>query len=163
MVEKRRDRSRQPEIILGEVAAICASRHQTEPKVKLDQPGCLVVDYGLIGDAHAGLSERQISLLSIEAIEDLNREHQVGARPGSFAENITTCGMDLSLLAMGQRLAIGEAILEVVQVGKPPTVSHTYNFRGFSLLPTKGVFCKVVESGKVCHGDLIRLIQEQKG
>jgi len=40
----------------------------------------------------------------------------------------------------------------VVQIGKPPQVAHTYNFHGVSLLPTDGVFYRVVEGGWVCAG-----------
>ena len=30
-------------------------------------------------------------------------------------------------------------------MGKPPSAAHTYNFQGLSLLPTEGVFCRVLE------------------
>jgi MOSC domain-containing protein YiiM len=48
-------------------------------------------------------------------------------------------------------------VLEVEQLGKPPDVAHTYSFGGHSLLPTVGVFCRVVVGGRVCRGDPIRL------
>jgi MOSC domain-containing protein YiiM len=60
---------------------------------------------------------------------------------------------------VGDRLRVGKALLEVVQIGKPPEVAHTYHFQGVSVLPTEGVFCRVVEGGWVRRGDEIaRLI-----
>lgn len=55
-------------------------------------------------------------------------------------------------------MKVGEALLEVVQIGKPLDETHTYDFKGFSLLPTKGIFCRVLENGGVGRGDSIYLI-----
>jgi len=120
--------------------------------------GELRAGYGLVGDAHAGLSERQVSLLAVESIERANREYGINAVPGSFAENLTTKGLDLSSLKVGDRLRVGEAELVVVQLGKPPRMAHTYNYQGVSILPREGVFCRVVRSGRVRRGDRIALI-----
>jgi len=38
---------------------------------------------------------------------------------------------------------MGEALPEVVQIGKPPEVAHTYSFHGVSLLPTEGGLCRL--------------------
>ena len=142
---------------VGEVIAISISEVCTEPKQNRGQ-GRLIAGYGVEGDSHAGLSEREVSLLGIEAIRSLNLEHDAEAVPGSFAENITTMGVDLPALSVGQRLKVGEAMLEVVQIGKPLDETHTYDFKGFSLLPTMGIFCRVLEDGGVGRGDSIYLI-----
>jgi MOSC domain-containing protein YiiM len=139
---------------MARVVAVCRSEQRTEPKVDIGR-GELRQDYGLVGDSHAGLSQRQVSLLALESIERANQEHGIDAGPGSFAENLTTQNLDLLSLKVGHRLRVGEALLEVVQIGKPPEVSHTYQFHGVSLLPTEGVFCRVVEGGWVCRGDEI--------
>jgi MOSC domain-containing protein YiiM len=55
---------------------------------------------------------------------------------------------------------VDDARLLVVQVGKDPSQAHTYNYQGYSILPMQGIFCKVVESGKVKIEDSIRLIIE---
>jgi MOSC domain-containing protein YiiM len=140
------------------VVAICRSQRRTDPKVDVGA-GELRVGYGLVGDAHAGLGERQVSLLALESIERANRERHISAGPGSCAENLTTRGLDLLSLQVGDRLRVGPALLEVVQIGKPPQAAHTYNFQGVSLLLTEGVFCRVVEGGRVVRGDAIRLIR----
>jgi MOSC domain-containing protein YiiM len=124
-----------------------------------------------VGNSHAGLSQpfdnpstllrarlrtpRQVSLLAWESIERANWEHGIEARPGSFAENLTTQGLGLLSLKVGDRLRVGEALLEVMQIGKPPEVAHTYHFHGVSVLPSEGVFCRVVEGGWVRRGDEI--------
>lgn len=141
---------------MAHIVAVCQSRQRTDPKVDIGE-GELRAGYGLVGDAHAGLSERQVSLLATESIERANRKHGITAVPGSFAENLTTEGLDLGALKVGDRLQAGEAELVVVQLGKPPEVAHTYNYQGVSILPREGVFCQVVRSGRVRRGDEIAL------
>ena len=142
---------------MAHIIAVCQSRKRTEPKADIGE-GELRAGHGLVGDAHAGLSERQISLLAIESIEQANREHGITAMPGSFAENLTTEGLDLGALKVGDRLRAEEAELVVVQIGKPPGAAHTYNYQGVSILPQEGVFCRVVRSGRVRRSDEIVLI-----
>jgi MOSC domain-containing protein YiiM len=147
---------------MAHIVAVCRSEQRMEPKVDVGQ-GELRQDHGLVGDSHAGLSQpfdklrtpRQVSLLALESIERANRAQGIEAVPGSFAENLTTQGLDLLSLKVGDRLRVGEALLEVVQIGKPPEVAHTYHFQGVSVLPTEGVFCRVVEGGWVRRGDEI--------
>jgi MOSC domain-containing protein YiiM len=142
---------------MAHVVAVCQSRQRTDPKVDIGE-GELRAGQGLVGDAHAGLSERQVSLLAIESIERANHKHGITAVPGSFAENLTTEGLDLGALKVGDRLRAGEAELVVVQLGKPPGVAHTYNYQGVSILPREGVFCRVARSGWVRRGDEIIVV-----
>lgn len=141
---------------MGQIMAVCASQGRMDPKRDVGE-GYLRKGYGLEGDAHAGLSERQVSLLALESVERANEEHGIEAGPGDFAENITTRGINLLSLKVGDRLRAGEALLEVVQIGKPPSEVHTYSFRGVSILPTEGVFCRVMKGGWVRRGDEIAL------
>jgi MOSC domain-containing protein YiiM len=144
------------------VKAICRSEQRTDPKVNVRQ-GELRANWGLAGDSHAGPPQPgrwQISLLAWERVEQLNQQHGTGAVPGSFAENLTTEGLDTASLKVGDRLQIGDGVvLEVEQLGKPPEISHTYNFQGHSLLPTAGVFCGVVAGGSVAVGDEIIVLR----
>lgn len=143
---------------MGSILAVCASQRRTDPKKDIGE-GHLREGHGLVGDAHAGLSEREVSLLAWESIKRLNKEHGVKAAPGDFAENLVTQGMDLVSLPLGARLRAGGAVLEVVQIGKPPHVAHIYSFQGLSLLPTEGIFCRVIRSGRVRKGDEIAVIE----
>jgi len=142
----------------GMVVGVCVSQRKTDAKKNVDK-GFLVRGVGLVGDSHAG-AEREVSLLAIENIQKLCQETGLSAGPGSFAENITTKGIDIVSVPIGSTLQIGEAKLTVIQTGKDLSQAHTYNYKGYSLLPTKGVFCKVIESGEVKLGDSINISED---
>ncbi|MGD8517247.1 MAG: MOSC domain-containing protein [Anaerolineae bacterium] len=146
------------------IIAVCTSQQRTEPKVDVGQ-GELRAGWGLVGDSHAGPPRPdrwQVSLLAWEAVDQLNQEKGLDARPGSFAENLVSHGLDTSVLKVGDRLQIGEqVVLEVEQLGKPPEIAHTYNFEGYSLLPSVGIFCEIVVGGLVAAGDRIVVLDTQ--
>ncbi len=148
-------------IEVARVMAVCTSQRRAEFKRNVEK-GELCADWGLVGDSHAGPRQPnrwQISLLAWESIARLNQKVGLDALPGSFAENLTTRGLDLARLKIGDRLRIGERILlGVEQLGKPLAIAHTYNFQGHSLLPTAGVFCGVLEGGPVVAGDVILIL-----
>ena len=145
---------------MAHIVAVCRSQQRMDPKEDIGA-GELRAGHGLVGDAHAGLSEREVSLLALESIERVNREHAITARPGSFAENLTTQGIDLLSLRVGDLLRVGPTLLGVVQIGKPPTAAHTYNFHGQSILPAEGIFCRVLEGGWVKGGDKIAVVSKE--
>ncbi len=144
--------------MVGKVVGVNLSQRRSDPKRNVGE-GFLEKGLGLAGDSHAG-SEREVSLLAIESVQKLCRERGLSAGPGSFAENITTEGLDLKSLSVGSKLEVGEAKLLVIQIGKDPSEPHTYSYQGYSILPHEGVFCKVMESGKVAVGDFIAPIDE---
>ncbi len=141
---------------MAHVIAVCKSDRRTDPKVDIGE-GVLRAGYGLEGDAHAGLSEREVALLDAARIKEINAAYGIDAVPGSFAENLTIAGADLTALRVGDVLQVGRTKLEVVQLGKPLSAAHTYNFRGHSILPKYGIFCRVLEGGTVQHGDPVIL------
>src|SRR6266481_4314699 len=73
---------------------------------------------GLDGDAHHhdavhGGPLRAVSLFASEAIERVRADGHPGLGPGAAGENLTTEGIELSLLPVGARLAIGgDVVLE---------------------------------------------------
>ena len=143
--------------MLGKVAGVCMSQRRTDPKKNVEE-GFLKKGVGVLGDSHAG-SEKEVSLLAIESSQRLCQESGISAGPGSFSENITTEGMNLTSLPIGSKLQVGEAKLMVIQIGKDASQAHTYNYQGHSILPKDGVFCKVIDSGQVKIGDAIRIIK----
>jgi MOSC domain-containing protein YiiM len=148
----------------AQIIAVCRSENRTDPKTDEGQ-GELRAGWGLVGDSHAGPPQPgrwQISLLAWETVERAIRDYGLGAVPGSFAENLTTQGLDTSSLQVGDHLRIGEqVVLKVEQLGKPPALAHTYSFQGHSLLPTAGVFCGVISGGVVRTGDEV-LVQRRR-
>jgi MOSC domain-containing protein YiiM len=104
-------------IIAGRISAISISSRKGMPKHNVPEAE-LRADFGIVGDAHAGNWHRQVSLLTLESIQEL-RETGANISPGDFAENLTVEGLDLSAVAVGHRLRIGAAVeLEVTQLGK---------------------------------------------
>jgi MOSC domain-containing protein YiiM len=142
----------------GKLVGVCISQNRADPKKNVSK-GFLQKGHGLVGDSHAG-TEKEVSLLAIEDVHKLCHETGISASPGSFAENITTEGIDLISLPIGSQLQVGKAKLMVIQIGKDPSQPHTYHYRGYSLLPIEGVFCKIIESGKVKIGDPVRMIKD---
>ncbi|MGI9953532.1 MOSC domain-containing protein [Moorellaceae bacterium AZ2] len=118
--------------------------------------GHLIADYGLQGDAHAGTS-RQVSLFTVERAGELTAPLGLTFRPGDFAENITVQGLNLKDLRPGIKLFIGEAILEVTQIGKQEAEGSPFSFFGLAPLKTEGVYCRVIKSGRIKEGDRVIL------
>ncbi len=113
--------------------------------------------YGMEGDAHASSEwHRQVSLLAIESIKKM-QDLGLKVKPGDFAENITTEGIDLLSLPIGTRLAVGNGIeLEVSQIGKEcHTRCAIYYQAGDCVMPKEGIFVRVLKGGKVKTGDVI--------
>jgi MOSC domain-containing protein YiiM len=141
----------------GRITGVCTSPTRQELKVNRGQ-GFLKKGFGLVGDSHGG-TEKEVSLLAIESIQKICHEAGISAGPGSFAENITIEGIDLTSLSIGSQLRVGPGVLEVIQIGKDPSQAHTYHFQGYSILAKEGVFCKVVEGGTIKVGDTIEVLE----
>lgn len=116
----------------------------------------LIENHGIENDGHAGNWGRQITCLSWGSVQEVNKKHELNIGPGDFAENILIDGLDLSILAIGSRINLGDsAVIEVTQIGKedhPSVVSRTF---GVSLLPSEGLFCKVITGGTIKKGDSV--------
>jgi molybdenum cofactor synthesis domain-containing protein len=119
----------------------------------------LKVGKGIEGDAHAGDWHRQVSLLDLSSFEKMRRHTSVELKPGIFAENITTEGIDLWSLPVGTRLKVGEALLEITQIGKE-CHQHCQIFRqvGNCVMPTEGIFAIVLKGGVVQPGQSLEFI-----
>ncbi|MEW9121164.1 MAG: MOSC domain-containing protein [Thermotaleaceae bacterium] len=145
---------------MARVIAINISEMKGVPKRTIDE-GCFEVDHGLVGDAHAGNWHRQVSLLGNESIEKMKAIGIEGLCTGKFAENITTEGIELWKLPVGTKLQIGETVQEVTQIGKEcHTKCAIFHQVGNCVMPTEGIFTKVLKSGKIKTNDLIKVIEE---
>lgn len=138
----------------GRVVAVCRSDRKGIPKDDIGT-GVFVKGLGLDGDAHAGFAHRQVSLIAMEDIQ-IARAKLPSLRPGSFAENLTVEGIDLEASKVGLRLKVGDVLLEVSQIGKEcHTKCAIYKTTGDCIMPKKGIFCRVLEGGRVSVGDKI--------
>jgi molybdenum cofactor synthesis domain-containing protein len=141
----------------GKVIAVCTSEKKGTQKKTVSEVK-LVKDHGIEGDAHAGKWHRQVSLLALEKIKEF-WEKGASVDYGGFGENIITEGIDLSSLPVGTRFRIGDALLELTQIGKEcHTHCAIYHQVGDCIMPREGVFTEVLEGGDVRPGDEIEVI-----
>ncbi len=75
-------------------------------------------EMGVKQDAHAGNWHRQVSLLAKESVDKFSAAAGRVIGFGEFAENITTDGIVLYETHPFDRFLIGDAELEVTQIGK---------------------------------------------
>jgi len=145
-------------MIKGKVLAVNISEQKGTIKTPIEK-GFFKVNHGLIGDAHAGDWHRQISLLADESIDKMRKMGVEGLDNGKFAENITTKGIKLHELPIGTKLRIGSTIQEVTQIGKQcHTGCEIATKVGKCIMPTEGIFTKVIRDGVIKPGDIIEEI-----
>jgi MOSC domain-containing protein YiiM len=137
---------------MGKVVAICTSERKGTAKHPVDAARFLV-DHGLENDAHAGNWHRQVSLLSFDKVEDFRRRGAI-APFGCFGENLVVSDIDFATLPVGTRLRCGDVLLEISQIGKEcHTRCQIFHTMGECIMPTQGVFAKVLEQGEIHVGD----------
>jgi MOSC domain-containing protein YiiM len=111
-----------------------------------------VADHGLEGCAHANPPRREVLLVSQEHLES------AGVAPGAIRENITVSGANVHDWHVGQRVKVGEAVLEVTMVCDP--CSRMDELRPglrAELDGKRGMLAHVVEGGEIALGDSIQL------
>ncbi|MCF1469780.1 MOSC domain-containing protein [Agrobacterium vitis] len=152
------------------ILSVCLGQSQTLPGksyrtgiFKSMRAGPVMVDgQGLLGDAvlnrkYHGGPDQAIYLegaLTLQWWEtQLNRQ----ITPGLFGENLVIDGLDNRDLAVGDRLSIGDVLLEVTAPRTPcATFSARMEDSGFVKRYTKaarpGAYCRVLQSGLVEAG-----------
>ncbi|QSZ27265.1 MOSC domain-containing protein [Aceticella autotrophica] len=148
----------------GVVLSVNISEKKGVPKTPISE-GFFKKDFGLEGDGHAGGNPvRQVTLLSVETIEEMSALGIQGLKPGMIAENITTKGIEIYKLPIGTRLKIGEAIMEISMIGKecekPENCSLHIDVKK-CIAKERIVFVKVIEGGNIKLGDKIKVIEEE--
>jgi MOSC domain-containing protein YiiM len=143
---------------------------------KRAMPAGFIDTMGLEGDAHAhpaihGGPRQAILLIASEIVDDLaTRGYPVFY--GALGENLTTRGIDIQALRIGDRLRAGGALLEITRprgpcmqldVYGPSIKDEIYDLRVKLLDATSlrwgksGLYAGVIEPGKVRPGDAIEL------
>jgi MOSC domain-containing protein YiiM len=117
-----------------------------------------VENRGFAGCAHAqpgGL--RQVLVMDVETLNALQ------LHPGDIKENITTRGLDVRGLRPGQRLRIGEALVEITVPCEP--CKRMEDIRAGlknELRGRRGMLCRVVEGGRIRVGDAIVALELER-
>lgn len=144
---------------MGKLKAVNISKCRGTKKINVHSAR-LIEDYGIENDAHAGKWNRQVSLLSYEAIEAFKN---AGAMidDGAFGENLIVEGFALKELPVGTRLQVGKTVLEVTQIGKECHKGcEIQQQMGDCIMPREGIFAKVITGGMITEGDEVWIIDE---
>ena len=119
---------------------------------------------GFKDDAHSGNWHRQISLLDQESVVEFAERSGIAIKPGDFGENITTEGIDITILLPGLLISGPDGLrLEVTQVGKECHGDDCtiYQKVGKCIMPKRGVFCRVISPGHLHRGDILELTETE--
>jgi MOSC domain-containing protein YiiM len=114
-----------------------------------------VEDSGFAGCAHARPGgKRQVLLVDNETLELME------IRPGIIRENITTTGLNVNGLALGQQLRVGGARMEVTAVCTPCDLMEKIR-PGLrrELRGRRGMLCRILVGGAVRQGDPIEKLE----
>lgn len=146
---------------MAQVKAVCVSDAKGQPK----HPAGLAelrVNFGIVGDAHAGAdTHRQVSLMDEKSIEVM-RQKGYDASDGDFGENFVTVGLPIEKLGIGTVLQIGSSVqIKITQIGKECHTPCAIGRRtGECIMPREGIFAEVTAEGKARAGDEITIIKE---
>ena len=142
----------------GRITAISISKKKGIPKSNVASAQ-LIENWGIDGDIHAGNWHRQISFLAMESIDKMRAKGIPSLRPGAFAENITTEFIDIPHLQIGSKVKIGEAELEITQIGKECHDKCAIFVKvGDCVMPKEGIFAKVLKPGNIKVDDRVEII-----
>jgi MOSC domain-containing protein YiiM len=133
-----------------------------------------VTRLGLAGDhqrdrEHHGGPERALCLFPLEAIRDLAAEgHPIV--PGAIGENVTTEGLDWSLVVPGAHVLLGErVVVQVTRYTSPcQNIAPVFRERDYSRVSQKRhpgwsrVYARVLVEGGLRAGDAVRLLSERE-
>ena len=140
---------------MAEVLHLFACLVHRFPMKELEEVESLA-DKGFKGCIHGRPgSRRQVLLMDIETLEKLI------IAPAAMKENITTSGLDFKRLSAGQRLRIGESLLEITLPCEPCSrMEEIRQGLQVELRGQRGWLCRVVQTGKIKRGDGIEVVAE---
>ena len=141
--------------------------------------GGFIAPLGIEGDEHAhptihGGPRKAILLIAAEVVEEL-QQRGYPVFFGAMGENLTTRGINVRDLRIGDRIRAGAAMLEITQPRGPcsaldiygPTIQREiYDARVKAGDPTSprwgmsGFYLSVVDAGPVCPGDIIAVVAQ---
>ena len=109
--------------------------------------------HGLEGCSHANPPRREVLFASQEHLD------AVGVEPGAIRENITVAGADVQTWPIGQRLRVGDALLEITMVCDPcERMDQLRQGLRAELDGKRGMLAHVVEGGEITVGAAIELV-----
>lgn len=140
---------------MGKVAHLFVAVVHRQPMREMEEV-LAVVERGLAGCAHGRpRSRRQVLLMDLETLE------QMGIPAGAVKENVTTRGLAVQGLKGGQRVRVGEALLQVAAPCEPCwRMDEIRQGLQQELRGRRGVLCRVIEGGRIRRGDRIEALDD---
>ncbi|WP_160122024.1 MOSC domain-containing protein [Rhodovarius lipocyclicus] len=128
--------------------------------------GRMIPGVGIEGDryataqgtySHMPHEDRQCTLMEIETMEALERDHGLPLTPQESRRNLTTRGVPLNHL-VGRHFRVGEVLLFGGRLNKPCKYFDDLLGRPLfnPLLNRSGLNCRIIEGGVIRPGDTIR-------
>ena len=140
----------------GKIVSLQLCPGYRKPMTPVEQAE-VVENLGFKGDTHAlPDSSRQILLIEKETLDELQLQ------PGIVKENITTEGIALMSRRRGNRLKIGNVVLEITKSCSP--CSRMDEIRSGllkELAGRRGMLARVVKGGVIRRGDRIQVAGEE--
>ncbi|CAL9275725.1 hypothetical protein SUDANB5_04236 [Streptomyces sp. SudanB5_2050] len=124
---------------------------------------------GLAGDVvcdtrHHGGTDQAVYAVAREDLDDWERELGRPLPNGSFGENLTTAGVDVSGALIGERWRIGPGLVLEVTSGRIPCRTFQGHLgekrwvKRFTEKAAPGAYLRVVEPGEIRAGDPVEIV-----
>ncbi|WAZ23567.1 MOSC domain-containing protein [Streptomyces cinnabarinus] len=124
---------------------------------------------GLAGDdvcdtRHHGGNDQAVYAMAREDLDDWERELGRTLANGSFGENLTTLGLDVSGALIGERWRIGPEVVLEVTSGRIPCRTFQAHIgeerwvKRFTAKGAPGAYLRVIEPGEVRAGDAVEIV-----
>lgn len=164
----------------GSVIAVCQKSEPGLPKFSTEAIQ-LIEDFGVSGDYHAGKlirhrywaakdpthpNHRQVLLVDTSIYADLTARG-IALKPGMLGENVVVDGIKVMTLAVGTRLEVGEALLELSEVRNPcKQLNELHPDLLEAVKPevngqarrNAGMLARIIRGGCVRPGDLVFVV-----
>lgn len=126
----------------------------------------LIAGVGIEGDRYATgrgyysktpRADRQVTLIEMETLEALARDHGIELAPDESRRNLTTRGVPLNHL-VGRRFRVGAVLLLGARLNVPCKYLEQVTGKPvyMPLINRSGLNCEIVEGGIVRIGDVLR-------
>jgi len=148
----------------GTLLNIHISPAARQPMVALPK-ATLIAGQGIEGDRYlTGLGTysdipdvREVTLLEIESLIALKRDHDIDLSPDEHRRNLTTRDVPLNHL-VGRRFWVGEVLLEGARLNVPCRYLDLVTGKSVyePLINRSGLNCRILQGGNIAIGDVIR-------
>lgn len=129
------------------------------------QSARLIAGVGIEGDRYAtGNGKysdfpdiREVTLIEVETLEALSRDHQTELPAIAHRRNLTTRDVPLNHL-VGRRFYVGDVLLEGGRLNYPCRYIDLVTMKAVCELleHRSGLNCRIIAGGKISQGDIIR-------